>query len=189
MKPRQAEWEAGMHIELCSVEGAYLIVPRVFEDERGYFKETFSVSRYAEAGIKETFVQDNVSKSRRGALRGLHGDPRMSKLVQVLAGSAYDVIVDLRRDSPTFLKWHGVTLRAGEHSQLYVPAGCLHGFLSLEDDTLLAYKQSAEYDPGRELGAAWNDPDLAIAWPLEGATPSLSAKDARNPTLREAGFL
>jgi len=178
-----------MDVQPLPIAGALEIVPRVFSDERGYFKETFSVSRYRAAGVSESFVQDNLSRSRALTLRGLHADPRMVKLVQVLRGSAFDVIVDVRPQSPTFLKWHGATLRANEHTQLYIPAGCLHGFLALEDETLLAYKQNAEYDPATEIGVAWDDPDLAIAWPLEGATPSLSAKDAKNPTLRELGYL
>jgi dTDP-4-dehydrorhamnose 3,5-epimerase len=178
-----------MQVQSSRIEGALLIAPRVFEDERGYFKETFSATGYAAAGIAEIFVQDNASLSKRGVLRGLHGDPRMSKLVQVFRGSAFDVIVDVRPGSATFLQWHGVTLKASEHTQIYIPSGCLHGFLALEDDTLLAYKQSAEYDPTTEFGIAWNDPDLAIEWPLGGSAPALSPKDAGNPTLREAGRL
>ena len=135
------------------------------------------------------FVQDNLSLSQRLVLRGLHSDPQMAKIVQVLTGTAYDVIVDVRRESPSFMRWHAVTLRAREHTQLYIPAGCLHGFLALEDETALLYKQSAEYDPATEFGVAWNDPDLAIEWPLGGAAPILSAKDAGNPTLRERGLL
>jgi dTDP-4-dehydrorhamnose 3,5-epimerase len=107
----------------------------------------------------------------------------------VLRGAAYDVIVDIRRESPTYLRWHGVELKASEHTQVYIPAGCLHGFLALEDDTLLSYKQSATYDPATEIGVRWDDPDLAIAWPLGAAQPLLSPKDASNPTLRRLGLL
>ena len=178
-----------MHVESLPIEGARLILAQAFSDERGYFKEAYSRSRYALAGFHEEFVQDNVSLSVRGALRGLHADPRMAKLVQVLAGSAFDVIADLRRESPTYRRWHAVTLAAEAHTQLYIPAGCLHGFLALEDDTLLSYKQSAEYDPASEFGVAWNDPDLAIDWPLGDAQPLLSAKDAANPTLRELRYV
>lgn len=177
-----------MIVERIPVDGALVVTPNVFSDERGTFKETYAVSRYRAAGIVDSFVQDNLSTSKRGVLRGLHGDPRMAKLVQVLRGSAYDVVVDARPHSPTFRRWHGLTLRASEHTQLYIPAGCLHGFLALEDDTTLFYKQSAEYDPATEFGVAWNDPELAIAWPLEGASPILSAKDAANPTLRQRGL-
>src|SRR5665213_3404121 len=140
-----------MEVRPLAIHGALLIVPRAFSDERGYFKETYSAARYAEAGVRETFVQDNVSLSNRDVLRGLHGDSRMAKLVQVLAGSAYDVIADARPGSPTHGLWLGEYLRAGEHRQIYIPAGCLHGFLSLEDGTLLSYKQSAAYDPASEF--------------------------------------
>ena len=126
-----------MHIESLSIAGAKKIVPRAFADDRGYFKEAFRSSVYAELGLREPFVQDNVSASKARVLRGLHGDVRMAKLVQVLRGSAFDVIVDLRKESPSYTQWTGVTLEAASHAQLYIPAGCLHGFLSLEDDTLL----------------------------------------------------
>jgi dTDP-4-dehydrorhamnose 3,5-epimerase len=172
-----------MDVRPLPITGALLIAPRAFADERGYFKETYAATRYAEAGIRETFVQDNVSSSQRDVLRGLHADPRMAKLIQVLAGSAFDVIADARPGSPTYGQWHGEYLRAGEHLQVYVPAGCLHGFLSLEDGTLLSYKQSACYDPVSEFGIAWDDPTLAIAWPLAGRQPRLSPKDAANPYL------
>jgi dTDP-4-dehydrorhamnose 3,5-epimerase len=172
-----------MDVRTLPIAGALLIVPATFADERGYFKETYSAARYAEAGIRETFVQDNVSLSDRDVLRGLHGDLRMAKLVQVLAGSAYDVIADVRPESPTYGRWVGEYLRAGEHRQLYIPAGCLHGFLSLEDGTILSYKQSAAYDPASEFAVAWDDSTLAIDWPLDGRKPRLSPKDACNSSL------
>lgn len=178
-----------MEVTRLPIHGALQIALKEFRDDRGWFKESYAATRYKDAGIHDVFVQDNLSFSKRGVLRGLHGDPRMAKLVQVLTGSAYDVIVDVRRESQTYLQWHAVTLRAGEHTQVYVPAGCLHGFLALEDQTLLSYKQSAEYDPTQEFGVAWTDPDLSIAWPLHGRTPILTAKDAANPTLRERGIL
>jgi dTDP-4-dehydrorhamnose 3,5-epimerase len=178
-----------MTVRPVPIADALIIHPQVHADSRGLFKESFSVSRYREIGIDAAFVQDNVSLSNHLVLRGLHGDPRMVKLVQVLEGTAYDVIADVRPNSPSFLKWYGVWLRASEHTQLYIPAGCLHGFLALEDGTLLSYKQSAEYDPTTEFGVAWNDPDLAIAWPLDGRLPILSPKDAANPTIRDRGIL
>jgi dTDP-4-dehydrorhamnose 3,5-epimerase len=178
-----------MEVTRLPIDGALTIAPRVFADERGFFKEIYAVSRYGAVGIHENFVQDNLSLSQRFVLRGLHTDPRMAKIVQVLSGVAYDVIVDVRRGSPSYMRWHAVMLRAAEHTQLYIPAGCLHGFLALEDETLLLYKQSAEYDPAREFGIAWNDPDLAIEWPLEGRAPVLSPKDTVNPSLRERGLL
>src|SRR6185437_3559969 len=159
--------------------GPVIIKVPTFADDRGLFKETFVLSKYAAIGITDEFVQDNVSFSSRGVLRGLHADPRMSKLVQVLRGEAFDVIVDTREDSPTFGKWEGVNLRADEHTQLYIPAGFLHGFLALTDDVVFTYKQSAEYAPEREIGVRWDDPDLAIAWPLTTA-PEVSPKDSRN---------
>lgn len=178
-----------MQVATTAIEGALIITPRVFSDDRGYFLETFSLSRYTRANLREVFVQDNLSKSKEFTLRGLHADARMSKLVSVVAGSAFDVAVDLRKDSPTYLRCLQIQLRASEHRQVYIPAGCLHGFLALEDDTLLVYKQTAEYDPAKEFGVAWNDPDLAIEWPLGGASPLLSPKDAANPTLRQLGYL
>ncbi len=170
-----------MQVESLSIAGAFQIVPRPFADDRGYFKEVYRSSAYAEIGLREPFVQDNVSVSKAGVLRGLHGDTRMAKLVQVLRGRAYDVIVDARKGSPTYAQWEAVTLESSSHAQLYIPAGCLHGFLALEDETVLLYKQTAEYDPKTEFGVAWNDPELAIDWPLEGKPPLLSPKDAANP--------
>jgi dTDP-4-dehydrorhamnose 3,5-epimerase len=166
------------------LSGAVIIKVPPFGDDRGLFKETYVRSKYAALGITDDFVQDNVSFSRRGVLRGLHADPQMSKLVQVLRGEAFDVMVDTRTDSPTFGQWEGVHLRAHEHTQVYIPAGFLHGFLALTDEVIFTYKQSAEYAPQREIGVRWDDPDLAIAWPLSGA-PEVSPKDLRNRAFRE----
>lgn len=163
-----------------------MLIPRVFSDERGFFKETYEFDRYRQCGVEETFVQDNLSLSRRNVLRGLHGDARMAKLVGVLRGAIFDVIVDLRAQSATYGRWHGAELLAGEGRQIYVPRGFLHGFLALDDDTLVAYKQSAPYDPQQEVSIAWNDPDLGIEWPLRGSLPILSDRDAGGPTLRAA---
>ena len=178
-----------MHVERLPLPGAKLLSLPAFADSRGYFKEMFSSSRYRDAGITDDFVQDNVSFSRRGVLRGLHGDFRMSKLVGVLAGEAFDVIVDVRPGSPTRGHWHGVTLRGEDHWQIYVPAGFLHGFLALSDDVLFLYKQSALYDPAAEFGVRWDDDDLAIAWPTGANGAVLSAKDAVNPSARSLGLL
>jgi dTDP-4-dehydrorhamnose 3,5-epimerase len=178
-----------MQIQPLEVSGALLITPRAFADDRGYFKETYSRDRYREAGIADDFVQDNVSISRRTVLRGLHGDVRMSKLVQVLVGKAFDVVVDVRAGSPTRGRWAGVSLSGSSHAQIYIPAGCLHGFLAESDEVLLSYKQSAAYDPAHEFGVAWNDPQIGVAWPLNGVTPVLSAKDAALPTARALGLL
>jgi dTDP-4-dehydrorhamnose 3,5-epimerase len=172
-----------MTVEPLPIAGALLVTPKIFTDDRGSFAEIFAAARYADAGITDTFVQDNLSLSRQDVLRGLHGDPRMSKLVQVLAGEAFDVIADAREGSPTYGRWHGTLLKASERRQVYVPKGCLHGFLALSQDVAFLYKQSALYDPASEFGVAWNDPDLAIEWPLGGRAPILSAKDAENPPL------
>lgn len=172
-----------MTVEPLPIAGALLVTPRVYTDDRGSFAEIFASARYGDAGIGDTFVQDNLSISRRDVLRGLHGDPRMSKLVQVLAGEAFDVIADAREGSPTYGCWHGTLLKASERRQIYVPKGCLHGFLAVSDEVVFLYKQSALYDPAAEFGVAWNDPQLAIRWPLEGRAPILSAKDAANPPL------
>lgn len=173
-----------MEIEQLPLPGALMLMPPTFVDERGFFRETYSAEHYRACGIKETFVQDNLSLSHRNVLRGLHGDSRLSKLVSVVRGSAFDVIVDVRPESPTYGRWYGTTLTAAAGQQVYVPVGFLHGFLALEDATILAYKQSAPYDPEREFSVAWDDADLGIEWPLAGRPPILSARDAASPTLR-----
>lgn len=172
-----------MTVEPLPIAGALLVTPEVHTDARGSFAEIFASARYAGAGVADTFVQDNLSISRRDVLRGLHGDPRMSKLVQVLAGEAFDVIADAREDSPTYGRWCATLLKASERRQIYVPKGCLHGFLALTDGVAFLYKQSALYDPSSEVGVAWDDPDLAIRWPLVDRSPILSEKDAANPPL------
>jgi dTDP-4-dehydrorhamnose 3,5-epimerase len=176
-----------MEVEELPLAGALLLTPHTFTDERGFFKELYSSERYRTFGIMEDFVQDNVSLSHRDVLRGLHGDRRMAKLVSVVRGSVFDVIVDARPGSPTYGRWWGAALTAGEGRQLYIPQGFLHGFLALEDETIFAYKQSAPYDPAAELAIAWNDAELGIAWPLTGRAPILSRRDATNPTLASLG--
>lgn len=168
-----------LHCAPTRIAGALLIVPAAFPDARGFFKETYAGSKYESLGISDRFVQDNVSVSRLNVVRGLHGDPQMSKLVQVLYGSAFDVIVDARRDSGTFGQWQSFELSAENHHQLYVPRGCLHGFQALADGVVFTYKQSAEYDPEREQAVLWNDPDLGIEWPAAAAA-IVSEKDRRN---------
>lgn len=173
-----------MEIEHLPLTGALMLTPRIFTDDRGFFKETYSLDRYRQCGVEETFVQDNLSLSRLNVLRGLHGDARMAKLVEVVRGRAYDVIVDLRPESATYRRWYAATLTAERGRQVYVPRGFLHGFLALQDDTMVAYKQSAPYDPTREFSVIWDDADLGIEWPLGGAAPILSERDAASPTLR-----
>jgi dTDP-4-dehydrorhamnose 3,5-epimerase len=175
-----------MEIEQLPLGGALLVTPRIFADERGYFEETYSLDRYRRRGIEETFVQDNLSLSRRDVLRGLHADLQMAKLVYVVRGSVYDAIVDIRPSSPTYRRSFSVTLTASAGRQLYVPPGFLHGFLALEDETIVGYKQSAPYRPDSEISVAWDDPELAIEWPLGGRRPILSPRDAVSPALAAA---
>jgi dTDP-4-dehydrorhamnose 3,5-epimerase len=172
-----------MEIEQLPLVGALVLTPQIFTDERGYFKETYSLDRYRGCGVMESFVQDNLSLSHRDVLRGLHGAARMAKLVGVLRGSVFDAIVDLRPGSRTYCRWWAATLTADAGTQIFIPPGFLHGFLALEDETMVAYKQSAPYDPGSEFSVAWDDPDLGIEWPLGGRRPILSRRDAANPTL------
>jgi len=172
-----------MEREQLPLGGAMLLRPRIYSDERGLFRELYSAERYRELGIGDEFVQDNLSISGRGVLRGLHGDARMSKLAGPMSGSVFDVIVDLRPASPTYRRWYGTTLRASEGTQIYVPHGFLHGFLALEDETIFGYKQSAAYDPAHEFAVAWNDPEIGIEWPLGSLPPILSPRDAAAPLL------
>jgi dTDP-4-dehydrorhamnose 3,5-epimerase len=154
-----------------------LVEPKVFGDARGYFFESYSARRYAEAGIATPFVQDNVSFSQRGVLRGLHFQhPHgQGKLVGVLRGEVFDVAVDVRRGSPSFGRWVGECLSSENKRQLYIPPGFAHGFLVTSDDALFAYKCTDYYHPEAERTIQWDDPHIGIVWPLAG--PVLSAKD------------
>jgi dTDP-4-dehydrorhamnose 3,5-epimerase len=175
-----------LQVRETTLRDARLFVPDVFPDERGFFKETYSTAKYRALGLRDEFVQDSVSFSGKNVVRGLHGDRAMSKLVQVLRGEIWDVIVDLRADSPTYRQWEAFTLSEHNHFQLYIPAGFLHGFVALTDDVVFAYKHGALYDPAREFSVRWNDPTLAIPWPLTGA-PRVSARDQAAPLLAEGG--
>jgi dTDP-4-dehydrorhamnose 3,5-epimerase len=159
---------------------ARLFVPDVFEDDRGFFKETWSDPKYADVGLDVRWQQDSCSWSTRNVIRGVHYDFRMAKFVQALHGRIFDVIVDLRRDSPTYLQWQGFLLSDRNHSQLYVPAGFGHGFLALDDDVVVHYKNSVPYDPSKEGAVSWRNPRIGIVWPLVGE-PRLSPKDAAVP--------
>ena len=164
------------------IEGAVLIEPQVFGDERGFFVETWQARKFAAAGIDAVFVQDNQSRSRRGTLRGLHFQVQQpqGKLVRVASGSVYDVIVDLRESSRSFGQWWGVELSAENHRMLWVPPGLAHGILVTAEHADFLYKCTDYYSPAHERTLAWNDPALAIEWPLpSGVTPTLSAKDTR----------
>lgn len=165
------------------------IVPKRFEDPRGWFSEVWQRDRFIAAGIDEDWVQDNQSYSRpAGTLRGIHFQTpphAQAKLVRCLRGRIWDVAVDLRSGSPTYGRWVAAELTAAKGEQLYIPAGFGHGFVTLEPDCEVAYKTSDFYAPDCDGGLAWNDPDLAIPWPLPGAAPELSDKDARLPGLKD----
>ncbi len=166
-----------MKIESTALPGVLLIEPDVFGDARGFFLETWNRRRYRDAGLDREFVQDNMSLSRKGILRGLHfQNPNpQGKLVQVLQGEVFDVAVDIRVGSPTFGRWFGALLSGENHHQLYVPEGFAHGFCVLSETALFSYKCTDFYNPGAEYSLRWDDPDLGITWPIEN--PILSAKD------------
>lgn len=165
--------------------GVVIIEPDVFGDARGYFQETWNQPRYAEAGLDVNFVQDNLSFSKRGTLRGLHFQNPLAqgKLVSVLIGEVYDVAVDIRIGSPTFGEWLGVTLSDENKRQFYVPPGFAHGFCVTSETALFAYKCTETYNPAGEGSILWNDPDLGIDWPI--ADPLVSAKDAKALSLKD----
>lgn len=165
-----------------------LLTPRVFGDDRGFFLESWNAKVFAEAGLDVPFVQDNHSRSAKGVLRGLHyqlNNPQ-GKLVRVTSGAVFDVAVDIRRSSPHFGRWTGHVLSADNKQMLWIPPGFAHGFLVLSDSADFLYKCTTLYDPPSDRGIAWDDPDIGIAWPLEGVTPLLSAKDAAAPRLAGA---
>jgi dTDP-4-dehydrorhamnose 3,5-epimerase len=178
-----------MKVTETELPGVLVIQLDLFKDPRGYFLETHNVRRYAEAGIKETFIQDNLSRSVRNTLRGLHFQEPFGqgKLVTVLDGSVFDVVVDVRRGSPTFGRWWGMELRAEEARQIWVPAGFAHGFAVTSDSALFSYKVTERYSKESERSILWNDPEIGIRWPI--AEPLLSDKDAAAPTLRAAEVL
>ena len=164
------------------IHGAWLLKPKVFGDARGFFIETWNRESFRDIGLDIDFVQDNHSRSAKHVLRGLHyqsGDTAQGKLVWVTSGTVFDVLVDLRKSSPTFGVWDGYVLNTETHDRLWVPAGCAHGFLVLSDIADFHYKVSAPYRPDKECALRWNDPDLAIEWPIAiGLDPLVSPKDA-----------
>ncbi len=165
------------------LEGTILLQPAVHGDPRGFFLETYRRDAYPQAGIADDFVQDNHSRSRRGVVRGMHFQPGQAKLVRCAYGAILDVVVDLRRGSPTFGEWEGFQLDDERHQQLYVPDGFAHGFCVLSDLADLVYKCSAYYDPAAESGFKYDDPDVAIEWPEVDLLPS--ERDAKAPLLAE----
>ncbi len=174
-----------MDIEATPIDGVWIITPKVFQDARGYFMETFQQERLAAAGIPCTFVQDNLSYSSRKTLRGLHfQNPHgQAKLVQAVQGEIFDVAVDIRTGSPTFGHWFGIRLSSSNHRQLLLAAGLAHGFSVLSREARIAYKCSAYYAPESEVGILWSDPDIGIDWPVDN--PRISKKDQGNPRLKD----
>ncbi len=174
-----------MEIIELPLSGAKLIKPRVFRDVRGFFFESYSAPRYQEAGMLETWVQDNHSESRKNSVRGLHyqSSPGQAKLVRVTRGRIYDVLVDIRAGSPTFGKWHGLEIDAEAHFQVYVPVGFAHGFCVLSDVAEVQYKVSTPYNGATECAIRWNDPEIGVAWPV--AEPVLSERDQRSESFAE----
>ncbi len=174
-----------MNVDATPLPGVLLVTPKVFGDARGFFLETFSSARYADAGIAQPFIQDNWSRSAKNILRGLHfqNPNAQGKLVGVMRGSVYDVAVDVRLGSPHFGKWFGCELSESNKQQLWVPPGFAHGFCVLSDEADFVYKCTQLYAPQNEASVLWNDPALGIAWPVK--EPALSKKDAAALPLAE----
>jgi dTDP-4-dehydrorhamnose 3,5-epimerase len=174
-----------VRFEPTAIPEVVRVEPRVFEDARGFFLETYHAERFAQAGISAAFVQDNHSFSARGTLRGLHMQSvfAQGKLVRCTAGEIFDVAVDVRRGSPSFGRWVAETLSAGNFRMLWIPPGFLHGFCVLSETAHVQYKCTQPYKPDDEIGVIWNDPEIGVAWPI--GAPTLSAKDAALPRLRD----
>jgi dTDP-4-dehydrorhamnose 3,5-epimerase len=174
-----------MKVIETKLPGVIILEPDVFGDDRGFFLETWNQKRYEDAGIREPFVQDNVSFSRKGIIRGLHFQNPQSqgKLVQVLSGEVMDVVVDIRVGSPTFGRWIGEVLSGENHRQMYIPPGFAHGYCVTSETALFSYKCTDFYNPATERGIIWNDPDLNIDWPVQ--EPLLSSKDAAYSGLKD----
>ena len=170
------------------IKGVYIIEPKVFGDNRGYFMETYNKKHFEQAGLKMNFVQDNESRSIKGVLRGLHFQRKHSqgKLIRVTKGEVFDVAVDLRNGSKTYGKWEGIILSEENKKQFYIPEGFAHGFLVISDEAIFNYRCTDFYAPEYEGGIMWSDPDINIKWPLENIENTiLSEKDKINPMLSE----
>ena len=181
-----------MKFEETPLPGVYLLHPQVFGDQRGFFLESWNRDTFRDAGFDLDFVQDNHSRSARGILRGMHyqTEHTQGKLVRVTAGAVFDVVVDVRRDSPTLGQWYGVTLSAENHQMLWVPAGFAHGFYVLTDVADFQYKCTEVYHPASEIALAWDDPQVGIKWPVPaGEQPQLSGKDKEGLAFAEAPLL
>ncbi len=177
--PRQIETE---------IDGLVLVETEPHGDDRGFLVESYRADDWRELGVVvEEFVQDNHSRSRRGALRGLHfqTSPGQAKLIRCPRGAIFDVAVDLRRDSTSFGRWEGHELSDSNHRQLFVPVGFAHGFLVLSEEADVTYKLSSYYDPETESGIAWDDPEVGVEWPLNGSEPQLSGRDTEAPRLAD----
>jgi dTDP-4-dehydrorhamnose 3,5-epimerase len=174
-----------MKVTETRLPGVVVIEPAVYRDDRGFLTEVWNQRRYQLAGLEMTFVQDNLSSSRSGVLRGLHFQwpAAQGKLVSVLEGEVYDVAVDIRADSPTFGQWVGVTLSSQTMNQIYVPEGFAHGFAVTSETAVVLYKCTEIYTPSDEAGIIWNDPAIGIEWPFDD--PILAAKDAASPRLAD----
>lgn len=176
-----------MNFIKTEIEGVYIIEPKVFGDNRGYFMECYNENVFKAAGLDYKFVQDNESKSKKGVLRGLHFQKTypQAKLVRVLEGEVFDVAVDLRKDSPTYGKWVGVILSSENKRQFMIPRGFAHGFVVLSETATFTYKCDEFYHPEDEGGIMWNDPLVDIKWPIEGEV-LLSEKDKKHPLLKDS---
>lgn len=172
-----------MHVVKTSFHDAFILTPRVFSDDRGYFFETFHQEKFNALGFKVPFVQDNVSYSKKHVLRGMHlqWNPHQGKLVRVLHGAVYDVIVDVKKNSPTFGKWHGEELSEENHKMFWMPPGYAHGFVTLSDEAYVEYKCTGVWNGKCEISLLWNDPKIGVEWPV--ASPLLSPKDKEAQTL------
>ena len=178
-----------MQFEKTKIPDVIVVTPKVFSDDRGFFMETWQVQQFSEAGIDETFVQDNFSHSIRGTLRGLHYQVRQSqgKLIRVVRGQVFDVVVDMRKSSPTFSQWIGIELSAENKKSIWIPPQFAHGFLVLSDVAEFEYKCTDFYSPEYERSVRWDDPEIGIEWPQpDGEQPLLSTKDAVAPLLKDA---
>ena len=177
-----------INVKETSIEGVFVIEPKVFGDERGYFLESFNAKEFAEkTGVDVTFVQDNESKSKYGVLRGMHFQLppyTQSKLVRVVKGKVLDVVVDIRKGSPTYGKYEMCELTEENHRQFFVPKGMAHGFVVLSEEAIFQYKCDEFYHPEVEGAIAWNDPDIAINWPVPTKDVLLSEKDKRHPFIK-----
>ena len=176
-----------MKLTLTPIKDLVVVEPKVFEDQRGYFFEAYNKNTFHELGLDYDFVQDNQSYSTKGVLRGLHFQKQypQAKLVRVLQGEVFDVAVDLRKDSPTYGKWYGVTLSAENKKMFMIPRGFAHGFLVLSDTAVFSYKCDDFYHPNDEGGIMYNDPDIGVEWPKIDCEYILSEKDKKHPGFKE----